>query len=56
MPTNDPAPAAPAPSAWETWSLWLAVGYALLLSFAALGIALGWTALEDALDPSAWFR
>ena len=53
MPTTDPPPA---PSAWDTWSLWLSVGYALLLLCAALAITFGWTALEDALDSAGWFR
>jgi hypothetical protein len=56
MPTNEAAPEPTPRSAWETWSLWLAVGYAALLLLAGLAIALGWTALEDTLDASRWFR
>jgi hypothetical protein len=54
--TTEPARDAPSASAWDAWSLWIAVGYAALLLLGALALALGWTALEDALDPSRWFR
>jgi hypothetical protein len=52
--TSDPSPATT--STRGAWSLWLAIGYGIVLLCAALALATGNPALEDRLDATRWFR